>query len=111
MQVLVRGKSMIVSEALRSFAERQVRSALDHAPNISSVDVRVADLNGPRGGIDIRAGVVAVLAHGGAIFVEARAADAYAAIERAVTRLAARAQRRAARGISDIQRDRSSHSR
>ena len=93
MEVLVRGKSIIVSEALRSFTEGRVRSAFDHGPmQISSVDVRVADLNGPRGGVDIRAGVVAVLAHGGAVFVEARANDAYAAIEQAISRLVARTQ-------------------
>lgn len=94
MEVLVRGKSNIVSNALRHYAERRVRLALDHAERkISSVDVRVADLNGPRGGVDIRAGLVAVLAHGGAIFVEARDADAYAAVEQAVSRLVARTQR------------------
>ena len=98
MDVLVRGKSIVVSEALRAYAEGRVRSALNHAAaKISSVDVRVADLNGPRGGVDIRAAVVAVLSHGGAVFVEARAADAYAAIEQAIARLVARTQRRIGR--------------
>lgn len=98
MEILVRGKSNIVSDALRAFAERRVRAALDHTQRkVSSVDVRVADLNGPRGGVDIRAGVVAVLAHGGAVFVEGRSADAYAAVEQAIARLANCTRRRVAR--------------
>jgi ribosome-associated translation inhibitor RaiA len=98
MEVLVRGKSILISDAVRSFAEGKVRAALDHqAAKVSSVDVRVADLNGPRGGVDIRAGIVAVLVHGGAVFVEARAADAYVAIERAIARLVARTHRHGAR--------------
>ncbi|MGH9219136.1 MAG: HPF/RaiA family ribosome-associated protein [Vicinamibacterales bacterium] len=98
MDVLVRGNSLTISEALRAYSEGRVRSGLEHlTARISSVDVRVADTNGPRGGIDIRAGIVAVLSHGGAVFVEARAADAYAAVEHAVSRLVSRMQHRVRR--------------
>jgi putative sigma-54 modulation protein len=98
MNILVRGINLKISEAFTNYAESRARAALKHAANrITHVEIRVGDTNGPRGGIDINAWILAVLAHGGSIVVEVAAPDAYAAVDRAVTRLAGRMQRHVGR--------------
>ena len=42
-----------LSDALREYAERRLRFALDRfVPRIADVHLRLEDLNGPRGGVD-----------------------------------------------------------
>jgi ribosome hibernation promoting factor len=98
MNILVRGINLKISEAFTDYAETRTRAALRHAASrIAHVEIRVGDTNGPRGGIDINAWIIAVLTHGGSVVVEVAAADAYAAVDRAVTRLAGRMQRHVGR--------------
>lgn len=94
MNILVRGINLKISNAFVNHAEARVREALKHfAGHIADVEIRVGDINGPRGGIDMNAWVIATLAHGGSIIVEVAAADAYAAVDRAVAKLSVRTQR------------------
>ena len=98
MNILVRGINLKISDAFTNYAEARARAALRHAAaRIASIEIRVGDTNGPRGGIDTNASIIAVLSHGGSIVVEVAAADAYAAVNRAVGRLAARTERHVAR--------------
>ncbi|MGH9382765.1 MAG: HPF/RaiA family ribosome-associated protein [Vicinamibacterales bacterium] len=98
MHINVRGQKRLISNALKSYTEGRVRSRLEHiAAPITSVVVQVADLNGPRGGIDKRAGISARLLFGGPLYAEARGADAYDAVDRAVSRLVTGTARRIGR--------------
>ena len=98
MNILVRGINVKISDAFTNYAETRVRSALKHVANrVANVEVRVGDTNGPRGGIDMNAWIIAQLSHGGSIVVEVAAADAYAAVDRAVARLAGRTRRHVGR--------------
>ena len=53
MRIDVKTKHVELTEKLRSYAERRVHFALSRlAPEITSVTVRIEDVNGPRGGAD-----------------------------------------------------------
>jgi len=70
---------------------QRVHSAFDRLnSHIRSVEVRLADLNGPRGGIDKRCTMEAILPRHGTLVVEARHADAVAAATEAAKRLSRR---------------------
>ena len=85
----VRHINLPVSDALQEFTQRRVERALrPFHSNVSRVDVRITDVNGPDGGIDKRCSVTAELA--GAkqkIVVHSENADAYAAVQGACARL------------------------
>src|SRR5437762_894097 len=85
----VRHINLPVSDALQEFTQRRVERALrPFHSNVSRVDVRITDVNGPDGGIDKRCSVTAELA--GAkqkTVVHSENADAYAAVQEACARL------------------------
>ena len=55
---------------------------------IQTLQIRLDDLNGPRGGVDKRCAMEAVLAHRGRLVVEVSDEDVLAAVSRAARRLA-----------------------
>ena len=82
------------SEALRDHAQRRIRAHLRRfAEDVSSVLVRIADVNGPRGGLDKHCRVTVKGPRVTTTVVEL-GADAYGAIEAAISR-ASRALARA----------------
>lgn len=87
MNVEIRSMHIDQAESLRAHAERRVESAVRHfGDRIVSIQIRLADLNGPRGGIDK---LCRIQVHGRALnlVVEDKDIDAFAAIDRAVHRL------------------------
>ncbi len=84
--IIARGFAL--TTALRAFVERRLGAALRrHAVAAHRVSARLADVNGPRGGID-KSCVIEV--RGPAlqpVVVRERDADLYAAIDRAAARL------------------------
>lgn len=100
MHLEIRGQHLDVGRAARFHAERRLRFALGRfASRVGRVAVRVADVNGPRGGTDKRCRIVVALGGAGTVVVEDRDADVYAAIDAAADRagrLVARALHRAA---------------
>jgi ribosomal subunit interface protein len=83
MKVEIRGKEVRITEALRGHIERRITFALGRfARRIRSVLVRVADLNGPRGGIDKHCRVAIVLAPSTTVVLEDKDANVYAAVDR-----------------------------
>jgi len=100
MRMEIRGRQLDVSEATRQHAERRLRFALGRfSGRVGRVAVRVADVNGPRGGADKRCRIVVWLGRAGTVVVEDCDGDLYAAIDSAadrVGRLVARALHRAA---------------
>lgn len=75
--------------------EEHVRSRLDFAlghfsGQIRRVDVRLADLNGPRGGVDKRCRVSVALQHGGELVAESTDERLASAVDQAAHRMARR---------------------
>lgn len=88
MKVQVRGLTFEVGQALQGHAERRLLFALGRfAARLDAVQVRLFDVNGPRGGPDKGCQMVARLARWGAVRVEETDADAYVAVTRAAERL------------------------
>jgi ribosomal subunit interface protein len=102
MRVEIRGRRTLVSAAFREHALRRIGFALSrYGAALSRVVLRVADENGPRGGVDKQARMLARLRRGGQLEIAERDADLYAAIDRGAGRL----QRALARAL-DRRRER-----
>jgi len=88
MHVEIRCKDLPAAQTLRVHLERRLRFALGRFDNrIDRVSVRLADVNGPRGGTDKRCHISLVLVRGGKVVLEEQNADVVAAIDRAADRL------------------------
>jgi ribosome-associated translation inhibitor RaiA len=121
MDVSIRSRHLDLSEPLKEYALRRLRFSVGaFAAHISGVDVRVEDVNGPRGGIDKKCVVAVLLRPFGHAFARSIDSDAYSAIDRAATRIRSvlvrtltrrRASRRrdAAPAVRRRRRDRSRH--
>ena len=98
MRLGIIAKGIALSEAIRHYAQRRLKTALGrYRQALESVQVRLTDVNGPRGGIDKHC-VVEV--RGPAlvpIVVRERDADLYAAIDRAAERVDRTVARRLSR--------------
>ena len=70
---------------------------------IQTLEIRLDDLNGPRGGVDKRCVMEAVLVHRGRLVVEVSDEEVLAAVSRAVERVARRIRDSAGRQ-RDLQR-------
>jgi len=76
------------SPALESHVRRRLGYAVGHmAHRIKSADVRVSDVNGPRGGVDKRCHVRIELHPRGTVVLTERCSDVYRAVDRASGRL------------------------
>jgi putative sigma-54 modulation protein len=98
MRVSVRGKRIKVGAELRVAVERQVYLALGRfADVVRTVEVTLADVNGPRGGIDKISRIVVLLKRTDKVVAEATDVTVMAAIDRTcyrVKRLVSRAVER-----------------
>ena len=87
MQIDIQALDFPLTEALRSHAERRLRSALTCCgEHIRRVAMRLSDVNGPRGGADKRCRLQVVLAGLPDVVVEDTEGDLYVAIDRATDR-------------------------
>jgi ribosome hibernation promoting factor len=99
MEISIKGRHLELSDPLRAYTERRLRFSLDpFESRLKGVEVRIADVNGPRGGVDKTCGITLILDRVAVVFVQASAADAYAAIDRAVSRAHSALSRRLSRG-------------
>lgn len=88
MRVDVHAQGFPLTAALTEHTERRLRFALKHATDrVQRVTVRLADVNGPRGGIDKRCCVHIVMSGVPDIVTEDTEADMYIAINRAIDRV------------------------
>lgn len=106
----IRSRNLSLSPALREHVARKVDYAVRRlAHHVDRVVVRIVDVNGPKGGEDKRARVIAHLSGGADVVVEATGADAYGAVSRSVARLdeavARSVERGRRRGPHTIRRD------
>ena len=107
MRSTISGNGVRVGEKLRQYTERRVQFALGRfGPDIEHVAVRLADINGPRGGVDKACRVVVRLRARGnnRIAVDDHDGNVYVAVARAI----ARSGRSVARAL-ERRRDRRSY--
>jgi len=99
MQVDIQARNFTLTNALRNYVERRLRFDLTrYKPAVSRLQVRLSDVNGPRGGPDKRCQVWVRLIAQPDVVVEDTEADLYAAVDRALGRTARAVSRRVSRG-------------
>lgn len=92
------GNNISISAALKSYTERRLRSVVGKAfMAFSEVEVRLSDVNGPRGGVDKECAIRVALHRRGVVFVRATGADAYATVDKAASSLKLAVARRIGR--------------
>lgn len=87
MKIDIQARDFSLTDALRSHVERRLGFAMsccnDH---IQRVEIRLSDINGPRGGADKRCRLRVVLSGMPDVLIEDIEADLYVAINRATDR-------------------------
>jgi len=87
MQINIQARQFSLTDALRSHAERRLKSTLNCCyENIQKVVMILSDINGPRGGEDKCCHLQVILAGLSDVVVEDIEADMYVAIDRATDR-------------------------
>ncbi len=98
MRLEIHGHGTVVGADDRELMTRRLEHALDRlSDRLGQVVVRLTDLNGPRGGEDLRCRIVAELVPTGQVVVEDVAPHPVQAITRAASRLARSIKRRTER--------------
>jgi ribosome-associated translation inhibitor RaiA len=96
MNIVVRFLGLEPSEMLREHCERQALFHLSRfGHDLRTVDIRIRDVNGPRGGVDKQCQVFATGPRLGYSTLQELSEDAYQAADAAISRLA----RTVARGL------------
>ncbi len=87
MRIVIQASGFVLTEALKSYTEQRVATALGWAgERTNKLAVWLSDINGPRGGIDKRCKIQVQLGRGREVVIEDTEADLYAAIDRATER-------------------------
>ena len=95
MKLDIRSPNLMVTDKLREHTTRSLHFSLGRlAPQIERVVVTVADINGPRGGLDKRCGVRVVGRDGWLVTVKHTERSCEAAVSHAVSRAARTVARR-----------------
>ena len=88
MRLEIRSHDLEIDQELRGSIERRLRYVLGRfCIRITRVTVFLADLNGPRGGMDKRCRIVVRLVRAGQVFVEDTDADLGVVVDRATDRV------------------------
>jgi ribosome-associated translation inhibitor RaiA len=89
MEIHLLAKQFPLTPALRSYAERRLRSAFSFARDkVGDVVVRLGDINGPRGGQDMQCRILVAVPGRPTLVVRDVQDNLYTAIDRAVKRAA-----------------------
>jgi putative sigma-54 modulation protein len=98
MKLYLKGHHVGLSDALRAYMERRLGFALQGIEtHLKTVEVRLSDVNGPRGGVDKSCAITVALRRLGVVFASARGVDAYATVDHAASRIHAVLTRRLSR--------------
>ncbi len=88
MRVIVRGQHVQLNDSMRDTIDRRLAFALSRfAERIRSTEVQLADINGPRGGVDKRCTITVRIPGAGPVVIEDEDASFHAAVARAFDRL------------------------
>lgn len=98
MHVHVRTHDFDLVNAIQRHLQRRVRAALEpSAARVRSVTLGFSDVNGPRGGIDLRCAATVELVPNGSVRGEATDSDLLSAVGRALARARRSMRRRVGR--------------
>lgn len=98
MQIQIHADDFDLTEGLRDHIAKRLAYALSHGRDlVSSILVRLSDVNGPRGGVDKCCGIELRLKGTSAIAIDDTQADLYVAIDRAAERTRRTLERRITR--------------
>lgn len=87
MQLDIQARGFALTDALRNYTLKRLRFALGREDSfVMRARVRLADINGPRGGVDKRCQIELALAGQANIMIEDTETDLYFAIDRACER-------------------------
>lgn len=87
MQLDIQTNGFSLTDGIRNYATRRMQFALDRNDgHITHARISLADINGPRGGVDKRCQINLVMAGQSTIVIEDTEADLYVAIDRASDR-------------------------
>lgn len=99
MHIDIHTQGFSLTPGLRQYVEKRMAYALSHGDeSIMRLNVRLSDINGPRGGDDKRCLIEARLKQAPAVVIEDVEADLYVAIDRAAERAGRALARRLERG-------------
>lgn len=91
MQILIHARDYAATSAMRDFIKRKLGFGVGRfADRIARINIRLKDMNGPRGGVDQHCRVDVAMSSGGTVAAEATELDIYTAIKLAVARVARR---------------------
>lgn len=101
MKIEMQSRGIELTEHLKAYVDRRVRFALSrHSQHVRRIHVRLADLNGPRGGLDSRCQLEVFVHQGDPIIVEVQDMDAKLAVGRAARTASRRLRERLGRRLS-----------
>jgi ribosomal subunit interface protein len=87
MQIDVRATNLPLSDAVATFVASRLGATLKRfSGTVRAVGVTLSDLNGPKGGLDMRCHIAVNLHNATPVVIEEHADDLYAAIARAAQR-------------------------
>jgi putative sigma-54 modulation protein len=87
MQINIQARNFELTDAIRLYIKRRLAFALSSRDeHIQRINVRLSDINGPRGGEDKRFQIQIVLSQLADVVIEDTEVDLYIAIDRAVDR-------------------------
>lgn len=87
MDFKVHGANIEVTDAITSHVQNRFTAALDkHERQVEDITIRLEDINGPKGGVDMRCQATIHLRPGDMVVVEDVQEDLYAAISVAADR-------------------------
>jgi putative sigma-54 modulation protein len=87
------------------FVQHRLNYAMGRlAEQVEAIDVRLADLNGPKGGVDVEARAMVRFVHGGNLVLHERAVSVEGAVRGVFGRLRSALKRTHARDIQDRHR-------
>jgi putative sigma-54 modulation protein len=88
MNIQIQARNFSLTDALKSHVRKRIKYALNAgADQIQRIQVRLSDINGPRGGVDKRCLIQVSLAGNTDIIIADTHSDLYAAIGQATGRL------------------------
>jgi putative sigma-54 modulation protein len=88
MERSIKSQGLDLSDSLRSYAEQRLRFSLGgFVTQLNGVELRLADINGPRGGIDKTCAIKVMLRGFGIVFARAAGENAYSTVDLAAARI------------------------
>lgn len=106
MQIEIQARDFELTHALREHIQRRLAFALStRQQHIQHIQVRLSDINGPRGGSDKCCQIQMVIPQQSNVVIEDTETDMYVAIDRAASRASRTLDRRLTR-LRDISRGR-----